>query len=315
MFEFILIAIGVFVLWRFIRSYKLNTYDTVVAFTGGLGSGKSFLSTETAIKLLYRKRREVRWKNLFRKKADKLPKPMLYSSIPVKISKKENAIILTEKHLTLQEQLVLGSVCFIDEIGSFCSQFDYKAKNADIFDEFVRFYRHYTKNGYIVCNDQCSENIVLQVRRRLNTVYNLMGFRVWFKFFYTVKVRNISVSEEIKTIEEQDTEDNMTILFGLMPLFRRYDTHCYYPRYSYVPTGEQVQHETMQKLDILRLPKQEVQTIDSRIKSAKALDSAAEQAKIKEMQNISEEILQNLLTESLSCDKISSVRESNNCVE
>ena len=199
---------------------------------------------------------------------------MLYSSIPVQISKKESAVILTEKHLTLQEKLVQGSVCFIDEIGSFCSQFDYKAKNADVFDEFIRFYRHYTKNGFIVCNDQCSENIVLQVRRRLNTVYNLMGFRKWFGLFYTVKVRNISVSEEIKTIEEQDTEDNMTTLFGFMPLRRRYDTHCYSGRYDYVPEGDIKLHETLKKLDILRLPKKEVQTLDSRIAQKKELEGA-----------------------------------------
>ena len=274
MFEVFCIIVLAVILWRIFSSYRLNTYDTVVAFTGGLGSGKSFLSVDMAIKLLHRKRREVWWKNLFRKKGERLPIPLLYSSIPVQISKKESAVILTEKHLILQEKLVQGSVCFIDEIGSFCSQFDYKAKNADVFDEFIRFYRHYTKNGFIVCNDQCSENIVLQVRRRLNTVYNLMGFRKWFGIFYTVKVRNISVSEEIKTIEEQDTEDNMTTLFGLMPLRRRYDTHCYSGRYDYVPEGDIKRHVTLKKLDILRLPKKEVQTLDSRIAQKKELDHA-----------------------------------------
>ena len=296
MFEIILIAIGIFILWKIFKSYSLNTFDTVVAFTGGLGSGKSFLSTEMSIKLLRRKRREVKWKNLFRKKGEKLPRPLLYSSIPVRVSRKENAAILTEKHLLLQEKLVKGSVCFIDEIGSFCSQFDYKVKNADVFDEFIRFYRHYTKNGFIVCNDQCSENIVLQVRRRLNTVYNLMGFRKWFGLFYTVKVRNISVSEEIKTIEEQDTEDNMTTLFGLMPWFRRYDTHCYAPRYDYVPIGEDRYHKTLQKLDILRLPKKEVQTLDNRIKTAQEEKEHAESAEKQAVIEKSQEILENLLT-------------------
>ncbi|MBQ8433024.1 MAG: hypothetical protein IJX28_09095 [Clostridia bacterium] len=274
MFEIICIIVLGVLLWRVFTSYRLKTFDTVVAFTGGLGSGKSFLSVDIAIKLLRKKRREVWFKNLFRKKGEKLPLPYLYSSIPVEISKKEKAIILTEKHLTLQEKLVPGSVCFIDEIGSFCSQFDYKAKNADVFDEFVRFYRHYTRNGYMVCNDQCSENIVLQVRRRLNTVYNLMGFRKWFGICYTVKVRNISVSEEIKTIEEQNTEGNMRTLFGFLPLRRRYDTHCYAPRYAYVPEGEVQHHTTLQKLDILRLPKQEVLTLDSRIAQKKELDPA-----------------------------------------
>ncbi len=276
--EILLIVVGIIVLWKLITSYHMNTFDTVLAFTGGLGSGKSLMSVKIAIKLLNKKRREVRWKNRFRKKGSKLPTPLLYSSIPVKISRKENAVILTEKHLLLQEKLVQGSVCFIDEIGSFCSQFDFKAKNADIFDEFVRFYRHYTKNGFLVCNDQCSENIVLQVRRRINTVYNLMGFRK-FLCFYWVKVRNISVSEEIKTIEEQDTEDNMTALFGILPFYRRYDTHCYSPRYDYVPESAAEQHKTMKKLDILRLPKQEQRSLDSRIAQAKAEEKQKEQEK------------------------------------
>ena len=296
MFEIILIAICIFVLWKVLRSYRLNTFDTVVAFTGGLGAGKSFMSVDIACKLLRRKRREVKWKNAFRKKGEKLPTPLLYSSIPVRVSRKEDAVILTEKHLLLQEKLVRGSVIFIDEIGSFCSQFDYKAKNTDVFDEFVRFFRHYTKGGYFVCNDQCSENIVLQVRRRINTVYNLMGFRKWFGLFYTVKVRNISVSEEIKTIEEQDTEDNMTTLFGLMPWFRRYDTYCYSDRYNYVEQGAADHYKTMKKLDILRLPKKEVQTLDHKIKTAQ---EQAEQAKTAEKQAViekSQEISENLLT-------------------
>ncbi|MBE6601225.1 MAG: hypothetical protein E7637_01805 [Ruminococcaceae bacterium] len=269
MVTIILLVVVFVILWKILRSYRLKTFDTVCAFTGGLGSGKSFMSVDISIKLLNRKRREVWFENLFRKKGNKLPKPMLYTSIPVRISKKEMAVVLTEKHLTLQEKLVPRSVCFIDEIGSFCSQFDYKAKNADIFDEFIRFYRHYTLNGYLVCNDQCSENIVLQVRRRLNTVYNLMGFRTWFGLFYTVKVRNISISEEIKTIEEKDTEDNMTTLIGFLPFRRRYDTHCYSQRYDYVVDGEIKKYEKMKKTDILRLPKESLPTIDSKIRQKK----------------------------------------------
>lgn len=266
MFYLILLLILGIVLWKVLRSYRLRTHDTIVAFTGGLGSGKSLLSVQTAIKLLKKQRRKVKWKNKFRKKNNRKPEPLLYSSIPVKISRVEKAVILTERHLLLEDKLVEGSVIFLDEIGSFCSQFDFKAKNADVFDEFVRFFRHYTKGGYFVCNDQCSENIVLQVRRRINTVYNLMGFRRWFGIFYTVKVRNISISEEIKTIETEDREDNMTSLFGILPLYRRYDTYCYAPRYGYVDSGNDKKFKNMTKLDILRLPKREVTTIDTKIK-------------------------------------------------
>ena len=171
------VVVGV-IAWKVFHSYRLNTYDTVIAFTGGLGSGKSFMSVQMAVRLLKRKRREVFFHNLFHGKKDRREKPLLYSSIPVKVSRKEMAVQLTDKHLLLQRHIVRGSVVFLDEIGGYCSQFDYRAVNADVFDEFVRFFRHYVQ-GYLICNDQCSENIVLQVRRRLNTVYNLMGFRKW----------------------------------------------------------------------------------------------------------------------------------------
>lgn len=263
MLTILLIGIGVFILVRIIKPYTLHTYDTVVAFTGGLGSGKSFLSVKTAVKLLRRKRREVWFYNVFHK--DKLPRPLLYSSIPVKISRNEMSTALVAEHLTLQKHIVLNSVVLIDEIGGFCSQFDYRVENSDLFDEFVRFFRHYVQ-GYLVVNDQCSENIVLQVRRRLNTVYNLMAFRKrFFGLIYTVKVRNISISEEIQTIEEQNTEDNMRTLIGLMPLFRRYDTHCYSERYEAVPVADERVHPRMKQLKILRITDCRGVSLDKRL--------------------------------------------------
>lgn len=260
----ILIVVAI-IMWR---SYSFNTFDTVVAFTGGLGSGKSFMSVAMAVKLLRRQRFKVKLHNFLHPK-DKWERPILYSSIPVRVKRKEMATILTDGHLLLQERIIPNSVVFIDEIGGYCSQFDYRATNTDIFDEFVRFFRHYTKGGYLVVNDQCSENIVLQVRRRLNTVYNLMGFRMWpcryLPLFYTVKVRNITVSEEIKTIEEQDTEDNMTTYFGIVPFLRRYDTHCYSHRYDRVTRRNDQKHVQLKQDKILRINKKKQEALDDKI--------------------------------------------------
>lgn len=249
----IILVIAIILFFKVRKLYRLNTFDTVVAFTGGLGAGKSCLSSEIAVKLLKRKRREVAWQNLFLPKSKKLPRPVAFSSTTLRISRKEYAYDLKAEHLLLQEKLPLNSVVLIDEIGGFCSQFDYKVENSALFEEFVRFFRHYVQ-GYLVVNDQCSENIVLQVRRRLNTVYNLMKFRTWFfNRFYTVKVRNISISEEIKTIEEQNAEDNMRTLIGFMPFYRRYDTHCYSDRYKAVPEKPYDVPVSMKKMEIMRI--------------------------------------------------------------
>lgn len=181
---------------------------------------------------------------------------MGYSNIPLRISKKEMAIVLKPEHLLLMEKLGYRSVIFIDELGAFASQFDYSNPFIkDNFDEFVRLYRHYTLGGYIVVNDQCSENIVLQIRRRINTVFNLMHFKKHlFGLFFTVKIRNISISEEIKTIEQKDTEDNMTLYFGFFPLKNTYDTYCYSERYSTVKKCEEKCYNFLKKNKLFICP-------------------------------------------------------------
>lgn len=253
-----LIILIVLVIFAF-KTYN-RKYDTVIAYTGGLGSGKSMLSTETAVKLLRRNRAKVTRYNLLHPKSKK-EKPLLYSNIPIRISGKEWAQVLTADHLLLRAKIVEKSVTYIDEVGSFANQFQFKARNMEIFDEFVRFYRHYTKGGYLVVNDQCSENIVLQIRRRINTVFNLMHFKAWFGIFYTVRCRNMSVSEEIKTVETQNTEDNTRLIFGFLQPRWRYDTWCYSERYATVPESDREVHTTLKTNRVLRLPQSAVEAL------------------------------------------------------
>ena len=261
----IFIVIAVIAIVLLLKSYRLDTRDTVIAFSGGLGSGKTFLSVRTAL-------RALRWSR-FLWRLDKIlhpftrrtdPRPELYSSIPIRtvtgiFRKKENfSHKLTPEILLLQERIPPRSVVMIDEIGSFMSQFEYRAVNADRLDEFVRLFRHYTLGGKFICNDQCSENIVLQVRRRLNTVYNLMRFRkvpllpVWH-----CRVRNILISEEIKTVQtERHAEDEFQILLGLMPGKSRknYDTYCYSRRYLRLWKTRTGRYTELKKDDLLKNP-------------------------------------------------------------
>lgn len=251
---FLIVLVALLIVIFIIKPYFIH-YDTVLCFTGGLGSGKSLISTQMAVKLLKKNRMKVLWYNLWHRK-NKKSKPMLYSSIPLRIRRKEWALQLRPEHLILQEKLPERCVVFLDEIDSFASQFQFKEPNIiQNFDEFCRFFRHYTKGGYLVCNTQCTDNLVLQVRRRMNTVFNLMHFKKWFWVFYTVKVRNISISEEIKTIETEDVEDNMSTLFGFLPIFcRRYDTYCYSGRYETVPCAQEYTFKRLKTNKVIKSP-------------------------------------------------------------
>lgn len=282
----IVIAIALVLFFLIVRPYFIR-HDTVVLFTGGLGSGKSFMSTNTAVVLLRKQRIKtvidnivISVKNLFRRifrkpLREKHPRPMLYSNIPLRISFRENAILLDKSHLLLQRRIVPRSVVYLDEIDGFANQFEYDNLNilrrksklwidwdacGGNFDEFVRFFRHYTKGGYFVANTQCSENVNLVTRRRANTAFNLMRIRfwgiplIWPHIIYTVRVRNITISEEIKTVETDNKEDNMRLVIGLVPLLRRYDTYCYSDRYVTVPYQPERTWKRMKTNQVIRCP-------------------------------------------------------------
>lgn len=167
----------------------------------------------------------------------------------------EASIELLPEHLLLQFHINEKSIVFIDEIGGFCSQYEYANLNAQGgFDEFIRLYRHYTKGGYFVFTDQCSDNIVKSVRVRLNKIFNLNNFKKYW-FVYKVGIREISTSEDIKTIEQNMKEDNEKVTWGLMPPKNRYDTYCYSERYKLVPKGYDDIYTCLKRYSMLKIPK------------------------------------------------------------
>lgn len=253
----IILIIILIVLSRF---YSIHE-ETLIGLTGGLGTGKTLIGVTKSISLL--KKARFKWwidKYIFIWKK-KRPKPQLYSNIPIRLNKKQWANELTEQHLLLQEQIIEKSIVFIDEIGAYASQWDYNNPNAkETFDEFVRLFRHYTKGGFLIATEQCSENIILTVRRRINTINNLMHFKKWFGVFYSVRVRKISISEEIKTIEQNNAEDNTKLMLGLLIGKRKlYDTYCYSDRYKTVPTIEPAKYKEYKKYQLMKISKKLVQ--------------------------------------------------------
>ena len=57
---FLAILLIAVIIWIVIKPYVMS-YDTVLSFTGGLGSGKSLISTQMSVRLL----RKNRWKVFF----------------------------------------------------------------------------------------------------------------------------------------------------------------------------------------------------------------------------------------------------------
>ena len=264
--ELLILLIVLAILFLVLRPYFLK-YDHLVSFTGGVGAGKTFKSVDTAIVLYRRNRLKVRIENLFRKRGATQPLPELYANIPVRVGFRKMAIRLRKEHLLLQDRIIPKSVVLLDEVDVFANQFQYN--NAYIlntqggeengnFDEFCRFIRHYLKGGYGVFNSQATANENLTIRRRQNMTIALFHFRTWglpwLPIFYTVKARNISTSDDIKATEEGNSEDNMRLVIGLMPLYRRYDTYCYSGRYESVPYAPEYTFKRLKTNECLIAP-------------------------------------------------------------
>lgn len=286
-FWLILCAIVVAIGFIIIQPYRLR-YDTICSFTGGLGSGKTFMSVETAIFLWKENCKKTKWYNFFHPRK-KLPMPELYTSIPVKINKKRYSKVLTWEMLTLQERVIPGSVVMLDEVDVFASQWslangniieipnkkDLEAKrngtqdfDTGLFDESIRLWRHMNSSkaceARFVCNSQATSNITTIIRRRMNVVFVLAN-KIFIKLPFGFKLfvcdcRNITITDEITNMNDSNTEDHTRKLIRLVRL-RKYDTHCYEERAKTIPI---VEGETWQSLKTFRLLKCPIHRLKSK---------------------------------------------------
>ena len=242
----ILIIIAV-ILYKVLKPYFIK-YDTTLLFCGGVGSGKSLNSVKTAVKL-YKKNHSIwtlkKWWfnfiNFFRTKKNKkvfnIEEPLLYSNIPVRISKKKQSIVLKKEHLTLDLRINQKSIVFIDEISQVVNQYNW---NNDIvlnnLEPFIRYFRHFI-GGYLICNSQAESELVKQIRSKLNSYYWCFNFQKFLFFFYRVRILHSQISENNVSISTDFIENNTRWTYGLMPR-KLYNTRAFKHIYDNVKTTD-----------------------------------------------------------------------------
>lgn len=263
----IVALIGFFIIRHLFHKKK---QDVLIMYSGSNGTGKTYNMSKDAKKRIKRACKANR--------KEHKPQPVVYSNFPYRYKIKHKWYLsepLKNEHILMQEPMAYNNITIIDEFGSYISQFDYNVKNKDIIDEHIRMWRHYHgNNSSLLCADQCSNNVVLQFRRRFAKVINCISTRFYlFGFIAITKYRNVVISEEIKTIEEieqeQDTDDKYERfirlncpkwLSKLLHLKRIYDDRAYsnrydkayYPNYvvdSELKTDKLLHYEDSKKID------------------------------------------------------------------
>ncbi|MDY4823475.1 MAG: zonular occludens toxin domain-containing protein [Candidatus Onthovivens sp.] len=267
------IAVALAVLWFVIKPYTIK-YDTTLAFTGGLGSGKTLNATKTAvvlwkktklkIKVLNFKSRIInKIKNKINKKRIKKGKeplqlnkiydiPCIYSNYPIKIDKKRNiwSRKLKKEHLLLQERITEYSIVVIDELPQLINQFNWNIKEVqNNVNEFITFFRHYI-GGYFIITAQSIDDIVAQIRRKLNTYFWLFDFHKLF-IFYKVRICSLQTSDMITSTTSTFIEDNTKWKYGII-WHKYYDSRCYSKRYDKVITENNKRFKKFKTNEVFR---------------------------------------------------------------
>ena len=249
----LILLVGLYIFVKIYSKLYFLKVDHTLMFTGAPGTGKTNEMVRMALKLYKKAKRQVKKHNRWHK--DKWEEPILYSNIPIRINRSTWSTELKLEHLLLTERQTKKAITVITEIGKIASQYEWNNLNVqENLNDYISLYRHYTHGGYFLCDDQSSDNVAVNIRRRLGTVLNMLHLHK-FWIFYWVKMRNITISEDIKTIEDDSAETNMRWRFGLFPLFmKRYDTYSFSERYNTVPNG-QLNHFNKYKINkILDLP-------------------------------------------------------------
>lgn len=250
--EILIIAAIIIVLWFILKPYFVR-HDSVVLYTGGLGSGKTFCAVKDALKCLKRNRMKVWINNHIKIWKPKLEKPLLYSTTPVKINRYEMSCALKQEHILLTERQVPLSVTLIDEISLVRSQMDWKDVNDENIEEWCTLYRQYTTGGFLIMTTQNTSKCNFHFRYCVNSAFNLSKFRK-FLCFYWVNVRNISLIDDVKSIAEGHLEDSESRIIGLV-FGRKYDTYCFSNRVKTVPFGTVIRHKSLKTNKLPTLPK------------------------------------------------------------
>ena len=160
----------------------------------------------------------------------------------------------------------------MDELPQFINQFNWNQeliqKNVN---EWITYFRHYI-GGYLLVNAQSTDDIVVQIRRKLNQATWCYDFKKWcFGLFYTIRMCDIMLSDNISTMSTTFIEDNTKLHFGLFPPRNTYDTRCYSNRFKnvYKKLEKQERYKKLKTNTVLRLVKYESPLDDNRTQEQK----------------------------------------------
>ena len=173
----------------------------------------------------------------------------------IEVTRDKFCNVLKPKHIIERSGLPYRAIKFVTEIGKVASQHDWNNPNVkEHLNDWASMDRQYSHGGYIVMDDQSSDNVAVPIRRRIGTVLNCLHFRHFGKIYWQ-RIRSMTISEDIKTQETETVESNMKTHIGLFPLGKpRFDTYAFDGRYKSVPIEKDEVYTGWKTNEIMEIP-------------------------------------------------------------
>lgn len=232
----VLVLLGIFLLYAYLKWFKVPKMKNVIFIDGSLGTGKSALTVCLAIRMYKRQVRHHKFRlflshiPLFKKWKDD-EKPLLYSNI--KLKNIEYVPLTKDLIIRKNVRYAYKSVVILDEFSLIADQNMYGKKFEVITErmsEFFKLFRHQTKGGYMFINSQSTSDLNFTLKSVLSDYFYIHSKSSRFvPFIQVLKVQECRYSRDNSSLQVNidDVEDNLKIMVMLKKWFRYYDTYCH----------------------------------------------------------------------------------------
>lgn len=226
---FLLLLIGVFLLWFFVfRKMKKINLGAVTTVVGGVKSGKSAVSVHLAIRQYRRNHFSWRVKRFFCKLFRRsLPEePLLYSNIPLA---KYPYVPLTTDVLLRKKRIRYKSVILMDEASLIADSMLIKdQKTSAELLLFCKLIGHESRGGNLIINSHCISDLHFAMKRTTSTYYYINDLRK-FPFICVSHCREERYSDDGSTINvyNEDVSETMLNIWFPKSVFKLYDCYAF----------------------------------------------------------------------------------------
>lgn len=249
---FILIAIAIFFVNKFLSRFKFMKIGAIAVFVGGVKSGKSGVSVACARSNYRSALRSWRFNcflckffNLFRRNKFELPeKPLLYSSIPLRGI---DYVPLTRDHLLRKVRFNYKSIVLIDEASLVADS--QLIKDKEINTQLLLFFKlfgHETHGGKCIVNTHCISDLHYALKRTTSQYFYLHHLSRYIPFVTLAYMREERYSEDGATVNNygEDVENGLKRVLMRTSVFKCYDPFAFSSLTDDKPVNNNVIHLT-----------------------------------------------------------------------